>query len=51
MPKVPPLHSADDIPANDAWKATVIGLYEGEVRIRKAEHACWATLRAKGVIQ
>ena len=51
VPKAPPLHSADDIPANDAWKATLIGLYEGEVSIRKAEHDCWASLRAKGVIR
>lgn len=51
IPKVPLLTSAADIADNDAWKAQVIGLYEGEVAIRKAEHDCWNSLRAKGVIQ
>jgi hypothetical protein len=48
---VPELRGAPDLPANDAWKAQMIGAYQGEVTIRQAEHACWDSLRAKGVIQ
>lgn len=39
------------MPANDAWKGAILGLYEGEVTIRAGEHACMRDLRAKGVIR
>jgi len=48
---VPSLNSAADIPLNDEWKATVIGIYQAMVTVRAGEHACWAALRSKGVIQ
>lgn len=48
---VPPLTTAADIPANDTWKAEAIGLYAGEVAIRREEHGCLDELRAKGVIR
>jgi hypothetical protein len=51
VPFVPELKGEADIPANDAWKAQMIGLYQVEVTIRRDEHVCMDTLRAKGVIQ
>lgn len=39
------------MPANDEWKAGIVGLYETEVTIRTGEHACLNDLRAKGVIR
>jgi hypothetical protein len=51
VPFVPQLRGAADIPANDAWKADMIGLYQAEVTIRLDEHACWDKLRKGGVIR
>jgi hypothetical protein len=51
VPFVPELKGAADIPANDAWKAQMIGMYQAEATIRRAEHACWSDLRKSGVIQ
>ena len=51
VPFVPELKGAADMPANDAWKAQMIGLYQAEVTIRREEHVCMDTLRGKGVIQ
>ena len=51
VPFVPELKGASDMPANDAWKAQMIGMYQTEVTIRLGEHACWNDLRKGGVIQ
>jgi hypothetical protein len=51
VPFVPKLNEVGDIPANDAWKAQMIGLYQAEVTIRRGEHACWNALRTGGAIQ
>lgn len=51
LPSVPPLAGADDLPALDAWIAQVIGIYQGELTIRRAEHRCMDALRSKGVIR
>jgi len=51
VPFVPELKGTADMPANDAWKAQMIGLYQAEVTIRREEHVCMDTLRGKGVIQ
>jgi hypothetical protein len=51
VPFVPELKGAADIPANDAWKAQMIGLYQAEVTIRRGEHACWDALRKGRVIE
>jgi hypothetical protein len=51
VPFLPELRGAADIPANDAWKAQMIGLYQAEVTIRREEHICMDMLREKGVLQ
>lgn len=51
MARVPQLVTVADMPANDAWKGEMLGLYTSEVTIRRAEHECLDDLRAKGVIR
>lgn len=51
IPLVPEFRGAPDLAPSDAWKAQMIGLYQGEVTIRLGEHACLNDLRAKGVIR
>lgn len=45
LPPIPPLVEMD------VWAAAVIGIYQGEVTKRQAEHACLDQLRDKGVIR
>lgn len=48
---VPPLLSAASLPAVDAWIRVAIAKYTALVTTQRAEHACSAELRAKGVIR
>lgn len=48
---MPPLLSAADLPAVDAWIRTAVAKYNALVITQRAEHACTAELRAKGVIR
>lgn len=48
---MPPLQSAADLALIDAWIAQTIGIYTGEVTIRRAEHACLDNLRKGRVIR
>lgn len=45
LPPIPPLVEMD------VWAAAVIGIFQGEVTKRHAEHECMDKLRAKGVIR
>ncbi|MBN8922335.1 MAG: hypothetical protein J0I96_04490 [Rhodanobacter sp.] len=48
---MPPLLSAASLPAVDAWIRVAIAKYTALVTTQRAEHACSAELRAKGVIR
>lgn len=37
--------------AMDQWALAAIGVYAGEVTIRRGEHACMRALRERGVIR
>lgn len=48
---MPQLRTAADLPAVDAWIRVTISKYLAVVLTQHAEHACSASLRAKGVIR
>lgn len=48
---VPPLLSAADLPAVDAWIRMAISKYTALLITHQGEHACIDALRSKGVIR
>lgn len=51
LPPVPVLLSLADLPAMDEWILQALGVYTGEVTIRRGEHACMDQLRKGGAIR
>lgn len=53
LPPLPPLSTPPGqmLAAMDQWVLAAIGVYAGEVTIRRGEHACMRDLRERGVIR